>query len=240
MTDAPSRHAVRFTSWLLLAAGVLLVAGNSAHPVDSDPSPISRLDLAGDASWVVVHLVITVGVLLAAGGLGGLSRLITRPVARDHAAFGATAALIGATMLAIVFGGLDGYGASTLAADWQQAAGEERLVLESAAVALDAADSGITAIGVIALFGLALGSFGRALVLDRLLPAWLGWVALALGVLGLVTGVTWALEGPTSLTINLLFRPLALAATVWFLAVGVTLRRVRVPEPVGEPAGTPA
>lgn len=232
MSDRRAPAHARVASTLFLAGAALLVVGNSAHPVDAEPTATSRLDLAEGASWVAVHLIVAVGVLLVVGALVSLRHLITHPVGTVYAGLGMAAAVTGGTMLAVVFGGLDGYAVASLATEWDTAAGASRATIESAAVALEAADSGITAVGIVAFFGLALAAFGRALVASRVVAPWLGWVALGLGGLGVLTGLAFAFAGPTSFTINALFRPLALAATAYFLALGVALRRL------GPPPGT--
>jgi hypothetical protein len=244
MSESGTQIHARFASALFFAGAALLVFGNSAHPVDSDPSHTSRLDLATDTSWIVVHLAIAVGVIVVVGAFAALQRLIIDDGGEAYARFGVATALIGGTMLAIVFGGLDGYGTARLATEWDTATGAHRDMVEAAAIALDAADSGITALGIIAFFGFTFVAFGRAIVNSRIVATWLGWVAVLIGIAGFVAGVTFAVEGPTSLTINVLFRPVALAATIYFVTLAVALRRVRTVRRAesaqpSEVAGTP-
>lgn len=221
-----ARPIARLASTLFLAAAALLVAGNSTHPVDADPTATSRLDLATGVPWVAIHLAVAVGVLLVVGAFVTLRRLFVDPAAAAWAGLGTAAAAVGGTMLAIVFGGLDGYAVAHLAADWDSATGSRRELLEAAATALEAADTGIAALGILALFGLGFAAFGRAIVASRVVPVWLGWSALAIGALGVLTGLAFAFQGPTGFTVNVLFRPVALAATAHFVALGVALRRI--------------
>jgi hypothetical protein len=215
----------RFASLLLLIGAALLIIGNSTHPTDTTPTATSRLALATAGSWMAIHLSITLGVLAVVGGLAVLPRAITQPLANAYARFGAVAAILGGTTLAIVFGALDGYGQATLAAHAQHSSGVEREAIESIALALDTIDSGMTAIGILALFGIAMASFGVALVTSHIVTRWLGWAALLIGLAGTVTGLLFATLGPTAMVINGLFRPVALAATLYFIVLAIALRR---------------
>lgn len=215
----------RSTATLLLAGAALLVLGNGTHPADAEPSALSRLPLAGSPSWVLIHLAIAVGVLLVVGGLVALRDRFTSAAAVHAARLGATSAVIGGAALAFVFAALDGYGQHHLAKKWEATDTAGRTVLEGAATALEVADSGLAAFGIIAFFGLTLAAFGRAVLADPIVPRALGWAGLILGVAGLAAGVTFAFQGPTSLVINVLFRPVAMGSTLYFALLGVALRK---------------
>ncbi len=147
---APARlnSGSRSASTMLLTGAALLVIGNGSHPADTDPSALSRLPLATSATWVLIHFAIATGVLLVVGGLVAFQRLITDAVGKPYARFGATTAVGGGTALAVVFAALDGYAQHSLAMDWQTADEARRTVLEGAATALEAADSGLAALGI--------------------------------------------------------------------------------------------
>jgi hypothetical protein len=164
----------RFASLLLLIGATLLIIGNTTHPIDTDPTATSRLDLATAGGWMAIHLTIAVGILAVVAGLTVLSRAVDHPLGAAYARLGATAAIIGGTTLAIVFGALDGYGYATLAAE-RSAPAVEREAIETVALALDTIDSGMTALGILALFGIAMAAFGAALVTSRIVSRWLGW-----------------------------------------------------------------
>lgn len=225
MTDTEIHLTRRFASLLLLIGAVLLIIGNLTHPIDADPTATSRLALATTGSWMAIHLTIAVGVLAVVGGLAVLPRAIAHPRGSAYARLGAVAAIVGGTLLAIVFGALDGYGQATLAAQTQRSSGVERDAIETVALALDTIDSGMTAIGILALFGIAIASFGAALATSRIVTRWLGWAALLIGLAGTVTGLLFATLGPTALVINGLFRPVAMAATLYFVVLAIALRR---------------
>jgi hypothetical protein len=223
MTETATQVTRRFASLLLLIGAALLIIGNTTHPIDTSPTATSRLDLATAGSWMAIHLTITLGVLAVVGGLAVLTRAIAHPLGSAYARLGAVAAIVGGTTLAIVFGALDGYGHATLAA--QDLAGTDREAIETVALALDTIDSGMTAIGILALFGIAMAAFGAAIVTSRVVSRWLGWAALVIGLAGTATGLLFATLGPTPLVINGLFRPVAMVATLYFVVLAIALRR---------------
>lgn len=220
-TQTSARHA----SWLLLAGAAMLLAGNLAHPVDADPSATSRLALASSALWVPVHLLLAGGFVALTGGLVALHRAITHPAGAAWSGLGAVTAVVGGTMLAGVFGALDGFAVAHLAPSFTAATGAERDLIASAAAALEAIDTGLAAIGTLAFLGLTLVAFGAAILASRVVARWLGWATLMLGVAGSVTGVLLTVAGATDLTINLLLRPLGVLTTVLFATLGVALHR---------------
>jgi taurine transport system permease protein len=67
---------------------------------------------------------------------------------------------------------------------------------------------------------------GLAILTGQQLRRWLGWAGVAVGVGGAVVGVLLATVGPTNLTLNILFRPFALIATLFAIALAVELRRL--------------
>jgi hypothetical protein len=225
MTETATHATRRLASLLLLIGATLLIIGNTTHPIDTDPTATSRLDLATAGGWMAIHLTIAIGILAVVAGLSVLARAVDHPSGAAYARLGTTAAIIGGTTLVIVFGALDGYGYATLATGSHHAGGIEREAIETVALALDTIDSGMTALGILCFFGVAMAAFGVALVNSRIVSRWLGWVAILIGVAGTITGLLFATLGPTALVINGLFRPVAMAATLTFIALAVALRR---------------
>lgn len=221
-----TRTDTRLTSMLLLTGALLLIIGNVSHPIDDAPSATSRFALVQGHTWVIVHLVLAVGFGLVAAGLVTVRSSISQPLARALARIGAIAAGIGGTLLFAVFGGLDGYAVSHLAPRWHAASEAERPALEASATMFEAIDTGLAAVGTLALLGFALLAIGTALFTSRVVPAWLGVAGIVLGLLGTVTGVVMALHGATEFTINVLLRPLGMATTLWFIALGVAFWRL--------------
>lgn len=224
-TRTRTRH-LSGTSLLLMGGAALLMAGNLAHPIDADPTPVSRFDLATEPTWIPIHLALALGFLLLTAGLVAMGRHMQHSTTWT-AHFATTAALVGGTSLVIVFGALDGYAVSTLASS---DAGAE--TIRAAAIAEEAIDSGLAALGTLAFFGLAVGALGLAILRDGTLRRWIGWAAVLIGAAGTVAGTALLAEGPTTFTINVMLRPVAIAGTLWFLALGIALRKHGLADPV--------
>lgn len=235
MTTRPLPARSRRTAALLLVTGAaLLIAGNVAHPLDADPTPTSRFAFANDPSWVPIHLVLALGFLVLTAGLVTVARTFTAHPGARYAHLGSVIAVTGGTLLFTVFGALDGYAVSSLAERWQSADTTDASAVEAAAIALESIDSGVAAMGTLALFGVGIIVFGLAILGTRSVSPWVGLAALAVGSAGSVAGVLLLLEGPTDVTINLVLRPIAAGATVWFLIFGIALLR-RHEETAAEP-----
>lgn len=214
----------------LTIGAVLLLVGNTAHPIDGEPTPLSRLDLATGPSWVGIHLVIAAGVLAVAAGFVLLSR--EAQVASRLAALGG---VIGGVLMATVFAALDGYGMHTLAEEAATAGPVEREQLESATIALDTIDTGLAGLGTLIMMGLTMFAIAWT-VRVTLASRWIASMAAVVGALGSTTGVALLLNGATPATINVLLRPTAVAFTVTVLLLGIRLWRsastAAKPEPV--------
>jgi hypothetical protein len=225
MSETMTTKPRRFVASLLLLGAALLAIGNTTHPIDTTPTATSRMELAASSGWMPIHLTIAVGILAVVGALTLLPWAIDQPRGAAFARLGAAAALIGGTALVLVFGALDGYAQTALADAWHTSTGADREAVETIAIALEIIDSGMTAIGILVLFGFAMAAVGAAIITSRTVARWLGWSAVAIGVAGTVTGTLFAVQGPTPLVINGLFRPVAMAATLYFVAFAIALRR---------------
>jgi hypothetical protein len=100
------------------------------------------------------------------------------------------------------FGTLGGYAVSALASS---DAGAE--TVRAAAIAEEAVDSGLAALGTLAFFGLAVGALGLAILRYGTLRRWIGWAAVVIGAAGTVARIALLAEGPTAFTINVMLRP---------------------------------
>lgn len=217
------RRDRRRTGLLLVVGALLLLGGNIAHPVDAEPDHLSRFAFATSASWIWLHLVIATGFLTVATGIVAVVAGAGRD-GRVSATAAAVAAITGGGLMAVVFAGLDGFGAANLAARWEAGDAVARSLLEPAAVALEVIDTGLAGLGTLLFLGVAFLALGLHLRTTDL-PHWLGPLCGLVGLLGTVTGLALLVAGPTPTTLNVLLRPTAAAATFTALALGVTLRR---------------
>ncbi len=214
----------RAAGGLLIAGAVLLFGGNIAHPVDADPTPLSRLEIGGGADWLVIHLVVAAGFVAVTLGLVLLAGAL-RERAEPAATVLAVVVVLGGIVMATVFAAFDGYATGTLAESWQGADVAARADIETAARVVDAIDSGLAGFGTLLLMGIAMIALGACLVHAQVGRTWLRVAPWVVGTLGTVTGLALLVGGATSTTINLLLRPTAVGMTISLLSLGITLRR---------------
>jgi len=140
-TDArPEEGSIlRIGSVAGFVGSLLAMVGNLLHPATpiGDPEGVART-IAHSESWVPVHLVIVVGLILMLGGLVAISRSIEGGLAGALARLGSVAAVAGVTvgMILVI---VDGVAAKHLADAWEVAPPEEaaaalRVVLAEEAI----------------------------------------------------------------------------------------------------------
>lgn len=226
MTNRTRSRHLSGAPLLLIWGAVLLMAGNIAHPIDADPTSVSRFEFATEPTWIPIHLGLAFGFLALTAGLVAVVRHMQhRTTWPAHVA--TTAALVGGTSLVVVFGALDGYAVSALASS-----NADPGAIRAAALAEEAIDSGLAALGTLTFFGLAIGALGLAILRDGTLRRWIGWAAVVIGAAGTVAGIALLAEGPTTFTINVMLRPVAIAGTLWFLTLGIAMRKHGPADPV--------
>ena len=91
------------------------------------------------------------------------------------------------------------------------------------------------------VFGALPMVLGMAIVRSSVYPHWIGFVALAAGVVGIVMGVLTAVEGEVTTTVTTLFLVASIPTTLVWLGTGLLLRQHASRELVGAaPTATPA
>jgi hypothetical protein len=217
---------VRIGSVGAIAGAILAGIGNLLHPVTPRDDEVGVATvIAQSESSTLIHLVIIAGILAMLAGLVGLRHALpTNGVVGALTRMGVYAAGIGA-VLGIITVILDGVASKQLADRWAAAAGNERslaLGLLSASETMNFALAGMFN----AMFaGVPFILFGLALTKARVLPAWLGWIAVAAGSGSVAAGLVQALTGrPTVVSLVLtIIGPTVIA--LWMLAIGVLTRR---------------
>jgi hypothetical protein len=89
-----------------LVGALLAMDGNLLHPATpiGDPEGAART-IAESETWVLVHLVIVVGLMLILGGLGAISRSIEGGLPGALARLGSVAAVAGVTVGVVLLRG---------------------------------------------------------------------------------------------------------------------------------------
>lgn len=216
--DRSRSHLYQQAGTLLAGSAVVALIANAFHPrstVGIDEAAASVADIDASAIWFVDHLAILAAVL---GITIGLVALATDLATEERPRAWAWAAAV----LAVVVGGfsafmivLDGIAMSVFASAADT----------TAATAIVAIELGAFAGLNLLMFGAVPMVLGMALVRSDTYPHAAGFVALAAGVLGIVTGVTIAItaEVTTFATVTFLAASLGLTLnTVW---LGMLMRR---------------
>jgi hypothetical protein len=211
------QRVLRFGGAMAMAGAVLGLIFNLLHPrgdaavfddAAAEVAVVSTTDM-----WSLIHYMLAISVLLGLLALLVVGRSFrTEPAA----SWGLLAGGIGIASSAVLFVAvvLDGFAM-------------ERLT-DGSAGAAEAVHAVIWATftgGIATYFGLTPMLFGIAMVSGADYPRWLGYLALAGGGLGFVTGTIQWFTGPTSFTMNVLFLIASLVVTIWFLLTGRELWR---------------
>lgn len=227
--DAPG-NALRKVGGGCLIAGTLLTAGSGiTHPRSGDahyPRPFLESVVDHRWFWPPDHVVMFFGSLIGVAGLFVLASVVTAGVAGYVARGGFAAAILGQALLG-AFVAVDGIATPRLAQTWADSTGSAR---ESTfAAARVAAEVGWAFNGLFfaALFGVALGLYGVALVLDGRYGRRAGAVV-PVSFLALVLGIVEVIAGPR-LALIWVQNTLMLLTLVWLAWVG--WRLLSEPEP---------
>ncbi len=172
-------------------------------------------DLVGSRIWEIDQLGIALSLVVVLAALAGLARLLGGPWA-----FAAGVVAVAGVAVALVNVAVDGPAMLEVAERWADASGARREALFAAAEALRTVDIALFSVWTVVLVGAVPVLFGVAILIGRGLPPWLGWLAVAGGGLGLVTGAYQMFAGLKPVTVFVLFPVASGALTLWLVAVG--------------------
>ncbi len=230
MTDG---GVLRLGSWAAILGAVVALVANGLHPRVSETGDYVAAEMelvSGSDAWVPIHVAIMLAFLLIVFGLFALTRSMKggRAQGLSRVALGA---LVLSAPVALVHSVLDAYALKAVA----DAVAESGPELGGAGTVI-ANITWSTLMGLNVLFlGVTPIAFGLAVASDGGYPRWLGWVALALGVVSVVNGLGGLIAGPTT-AFFMVFPVAAGLITLWVLAMGVLLGR----RAAGAPAVAPA
>jgi len=208
-----------------IVGALLGMVGNLIHPVTpiDDPEGVARV-IADSTIWAPVHLAIVVGIILMLGGIVAIRHSITDGVADAVARFGLIAAIAGATigMILVI---LDGVAARQLAQEWAEGSSSERAVSLRLVHVNETINFALASLFNLVFAAVTFILFGVAVALSSVYPRWLGWVAVAAGVLSIAAGVIQAFAGEPTEASRLLTIIGPTVITLWLLVMGVLLLR---------------
>lgn len=190
----------------LIAAGSLMVGGwlvaivatVGFHPAGAeDDHPVIFAEYAESDAWVATHVVQFIGVLLALAGLLVLRYLITAAGRSSLYANLAGAATIATAAVWAVLQGLDGVALKQAVDSWAGSSGAVAQVRLADAEVIRWLEWGFQSYFRM-LLGLTFVLFGAAVLAGRALAGWVGWVAVASGLLSIVIGLDVGYSGLAS------------------------------------------
>jgi hypothetical protein len=182
-------------SGALMLGGFALNAVVTAafHPSEEEGDREATFaEYADSGAWVAIHLGQFAGVLLGLAGLFVLARAM-RPEAPHLAAFAAAAAVITAATWAVVQA-VDGVALKHAVDAWVDVPRPEEANRYATAESVLWTDWGLQSYFRV-MYAVTLTLLGVAVAVSRLFAAWLGWVAVAAGVLSLAIGIDIGYRG---------------------------------------------
>jgi len=218
------RSVIRTGAILGVVATSMAIVGNALHPRDSGssvPTALEYLELIGDNDgWVVVHFMIMVASLLI---------LFAQFTATEFLRSTRAASLASAALVFAVFGAainmtdllVDGAATTALVEDGSLDEG----AVAAAAASLHVLDFALFSGLMLCFFGAPFMLYGLATARSGVLPAWFGWLGVALSLAMIAVGSWQIVDGVSNLTYKVLFPPLAALLTIWFGAWNVLIWR---------------
>jgi hypothetical protein len=208
-----------------IVGALLAMVGNLLHPATpiGDPEGVAQT-IAQSESWVLVHLVIVVGLILMLGGLVALSRSIEGGVAGALARLGSVAAVAGVTV-GVVLVMVDGVAAKHLADAWEAAPSDEAAAALRGLLAEEAINFALASLFNILFAGFTFILLGLAVASSGEYPGWLGWVAVVAGVGSVPVGLVQAYTGESIGFTRIATITFPTIITLWVVVMSVLLLR---------------
>jgi hypothetical protein len=235
------RSVLRWGGLAAMAGAVVAFVFNILHPRVGEPDNTEKFltEIADSSIWVFDHYMLAWALALALIGFLAIGRSFADGPGASWGRIAAGSAIAGITVaLATVL--VDGPAVKDVADAWADGPNAETLATATAVLHVgEALFTGIMG----SIFGITPVLFGVAVLNGRgEYLAWLAWLAIGSGGLGLFTGSVQYLTGISNATANILFPIGSLAATVFLFVAGWTLwkRTSEAPAAMAAPAGTPA
>ena len=133
--------------------------------------------------------------------------------------FGWTTAVIGAAVT-LVYVAVDGPAMKAVAETWAAADADDQPALLAAADVLRHADVAGFAVWTMVLAGVTPLLYGTAVVISSDYPPWIGWAAVAAGVLGVAQGLITFFNGLDTFTVFVLTPVAVLTMILWTMYMG--------------------
>lgn len=218
---------VRLGSWAGVVGSLLAMVGNLLHPATptDDPEGVART-IADSGSWVPVHLVIVVGLILMLGGVAAIARSIEGGLAGALAQLGLLAAVAGVTV-GVILVIVDGVAAKHLADAWAAAPPEEAAAALRVVVGEESINFALAALFNILFAGVTFILIGLAVAWSGRHPRWLGWTVVVAGVGSIPVGLVQAYQGESVAFTRVATIVFPTIITLWVAWMGLRLLRTQ-------------
>ncbi len=221
------RTLLRIGAVSLIVGFVLIIVHVALLAVDaplSDPGDTEAFiqSIVDSSIWAGIHLLVLVPLLLGVGGLLALYRSITGEPGAALAQLGFAAALMGGAITSVSVAILGGGAMKELADAWGAAADKEVPFAVAEATVLISFDIGSW--GNLVFYGVAPILYGLAIALTGIYPKWLGWVAVAGGVGGVLIQTVQFSQGVSQVTSGVYVASF-LVVNLWLVVIGVLMWR---------------
>jgi FtsH-binding integral membrane protein len=208
-----------------IVGSLLAMVGNLLHPAtpSGDPEGVAQT-VAQSESWVLVHLVIVVGLILMLGGLVAISRSIEGGLPGALARLGSVAAVAGVTV-GVILVIVDGVAAKHLADAWEAAPPDQAAVALGVVLAEEAINFALASLFNILFAGVTFILLGLAVAWSKEYPRWLGWVVVVAGVGSVPVGLVQAYTGESIGFIRIATIIFPTIITLWVVGMSVLILR---------------
>jgi hypothetical protein len=229
MTDVDRTRTVwwivRVGGWAGVVGSLLAMAGNLLHPVTptGDPQGVARM-IAESGSWLFVHLVIVVGLILMLGGVVAIAGSIRSGPASALAWLGLLAAVAGTTV-GVILVIIDGVAAKHLAEDWAQAPPAEAAAALRVVLGEETINFALAALFNILFAGVTFILLGFAVVISGGHPGVPAWAVVVAGVGSVVAGLVQAYQGESVIFTRVATIISPTIITLWVAWMSVRLLR---------------
>jgi hypothetical protein len=216
------RSALRLAGALLVGGYLLNIVVTLFHPSGNEDNHRAIFTKYADSdAWVAIHLGQFVAVLITLAGLLVLYRALEL---RGDVAFlprFAAGATVATAAIWAVLQALDGVALRQAVDAWTDASGRQKSIRFADAETLRWLEWGLQSY-FRALLALSFILFGAAIVATRLLPSWIGWVAVLAGALSAAIGIDVGYSGLESGLQDAAGVAFLLAALAFAVGIGVT------------------
>jgi FtsH-binding integral membrane protein len=208
-----------------IVGSLLAMVGNLLHPAtpSGDPEGVAQT-VAQSESWVLVHLVIVVGLILMLGGLVAISRSIEGGLPGALARLGSVAAVAGVTV-GVILVIVDGVAAKHLADAWEAAPPDQAAVALGVVLAEEAINFALASLFNILFAGVTFILLGLAVAWSKEYPRWLGWVVVVAGVGSVPVGLVQAYTGESIGFTRIATIIFPTIITLWVVGMSVLILR---------------